>query len=72
MTEINRDPVENRVLSALNRLGLDSITVEDGGNGIIQLDGLVSNMGDKTLAIAAVRSVSGVIKVKSKLKVNSP
>ncbi len=72
MTEINRDPVENRVLSALNRLGLDSITVEDSGNGIIQLDGLVSNMGDKTLAIAAVRSVSGVIKVKSKLKVNSP
>ena len=72
MTEINRHPVENRVLSALNRLGLDSITVEDGGNGIIQLDGLVSNMGDKTLAIAAVRSVSGVIKVKSKLKVNSP
>ena len=60
--------VQSRVERSLHRLGLDDIDVSVDRNCNINLNGTVDSLDDRALAVAAVKTVAGVVTVTSHLK----
>ena len=60
--------VRRRIERTLSRLKLDGIEVAVDNDGNVSLAGAVTSLDDRSLAIAAVKTVAGVVSVTSHLR----
>ena len=61
-------PVRFRIEQTLARLGINGIDVEADSYGNVKLLGAVASLDDRSLAVAAVQTVAGVVTITSQLK----